>query len=146
MTIKITALGHAVLRTADLAHSLAFYRDVLGLHEVAAEQFDGQQWVFLTSGRTHHDLALVEDPSGSTTGPLHHLGFKVGDSIEELVRVKEALERSDVAILAALDFRVSQAIFITDPDGTTIELYVDTPGEPWRTNPAMVASAIPLTI
>ena len=146
MTIKISTLGHAVLRTPDLTRSLAFYRDVLGLHDVAAEQFDGQHWVFLTSGRTHHELALVEDPSGGAGGALHHLGFKVGNSIEELVRVKEELERGGIDVLAALDFRVSQAIFVTDPDGTTIELYVDTPGEPWRTDPTMVASAAPLTI
>jgi catechol 2,3-dioxygenase len=146
MTIKISTLGHAVLRTPDLARLLAFYRDVLGLREVAAEQFDGQPWVFLTSGRTHHELALVQDPSGAAGGTLHHLGFKVGNSIEELVRVKKELERGGVDVLAALDFRVSQAIFVTDPDGTTIELYVDTPGEPWRTDPTMVASAAPLTI
>jgi catechol 2,3-dioxygenase len=102
--------------------------------------------VFLTSGRTHHELAVVEDPPGGTTGPLHHLGFKVGDSIEELVGVKDELQRRGIAIVGTLDFRVSQAIFVTDPDGTTIELYVDTPGEPWRADPAMVASADPLTI
>jgi catechol 2,3-dioxygenase len=146
MTIKISTLGHAVLRTSNLERSLGFYRDLLGLNEVAAGHFDGQPWVFLTSGRTHHELALVEDPLAGTTGPLHHLGFKVGDSIEELVHIKEELEHSGVNVLAALDFHVSQAIFVTDPDGTTIELYVDTPGEPWRADPTMVATAEPLTI
>jgi len=82
----------------------------------------------------HHELALIEDPGGGAAGPLHRLGFKVGNSIEELIRVKEDPEHGGVGVLAALDLRVSQAIFVTDPDSTTIELYVDTPGEPWRTS------------
>jgi catechol 2,3-dioxygenase len=146
MTIKISTLGHLVLRTPDLGRSLSFYRDKLGLKEVASEEFDGLQWVFLTSGRTHHELALVEDPSGGPAGPLHHLGFKVGDSLEELVEVKDDLERAGVEVLVALDFQVSQALFVSDPDGTTIELYVDTPGEPWRRDPTLVASAAPLEL
>ena len=70
MTIKISTLGHVVLRTPDLAPARAFYRRPAGLQEVAAEEFDGQQWVFLTSGSSHHELALVEDPSAGRPGPF----------------------------------------------------------------------------
>jgi catechol 2,3-dioxygenase len=90
--IKISTLGHLVLRTPDLGRSLAFYRDILGLDKVASEEFDGQQWAFLTSGRTHHELALVEDPSRGPAGPLHHLGFKVGNSDGFTVRLARAAD------------------------------------------------------
>lgn len=146
MTIKISTLGHVVLRTPDLPTSLRFYR-TLGLHDVATEEFDGERWVFLSSGNSHHELALVEDPTtAGETGPLHHVGFKVGDSVDELVAVKADLEESGSPPLATLDFRVSQALFVRDPDGNMIELYVDTPGEPWRLDPTLVASATPIEI
>ncbi len=70
----------------------------------------------------------------------------MGDSLDELVRVKAELENGGAHLDATLDFRVSQALIMTDPDGTTIELYVDTPGEPWRSDPSLVAYAAPLEI
>ena len=146
MAIKITTLGHAVLRTPDLDRARSFYRGLLGLTEVATEEFDGQRWVFFSTGNSHHELALVEDRSAEFSGPLHHLGFKVGDSLDELVRVKSELDTAGAELHAALDFRVSQALIVTDPDGTTIELYVDTPGDPWRRDPSLVAFAEPLEI
>ncbi len=76
MSINISKIGHAVVSVADLERSLHFYRDVLGLREVARRDFDGQQWVFLSAGNSHHDLALVEAPPG-----LHHLAFNIdGDT------------------------------------------------------------------
>ena len=66
MTIKISTLGHVVLRTPDLDRARTFYRGLLGLHEVASEEFDGQQWVFFSTGNSHHELALVEDPSAAS--------------------------------------------------------------------------------
>src|SRR3990172_9274499 len=51
------ALGHVVLRVRDLKRSLAFYRDTLGLKEVARY---GARMVFLSCGENHHDLALQQ--------------------------------------------------------------------------------------
>ena len=146
MTIKISTLGHVVLRTPDLHRARAFYAGLLGLQEVAAEEFDGQQWAFFSTGNSHHELALVEDPSADRSGSLHHVGFKVGDSVEQLLRARAELDAAGAPLLATLDFRVSQAVIVTDPDGNTVELFVDTPGEPWRRDPSMVAFAAPLEI
>jgi catechol-2,3-dioxygenase len=45
-----------------------------------------------------------------------------------------------------LDLRVSQAIFLRDPDRHLIELYVDAHPEEWRSDPTLVASASPLDL
>ena len=58
-------LGHVVFYVNDLERSLAFYRDVVGFKEVG-RTFGGRA-VALTSGRTHHELLLIE--VGDVPGP-----------------------------------------------------------------------------
>ena len=60
MAVKVRKVGHVVLRVESLPRSLDFYSSVLGLREVARRDFGEGPMVFLTSGDTHHDLALVE--------------------------------------------------------------------------------------
>lgn len=146
--MQIKALGHAVLRVRNLERSVAFYRDVLGMREVA--RYRGKM-VFFSLGVNHHDLGLMEIGAQATDADpgavgLYHLAFKVGDSLDELRAVKAELEANGVAILGMSDHRVSQSLYIVDPDGIELELYVD--GDPalWRADPAAVAYIGPLNL
>ena len=118
--MKARYLGHVVFFVKDLARSLAFYRDVLGFQEIGTT-FGGAA-AALTSGRTHHELLLIEvgpapgPPSGRRLG-LYHIGIKVGDSLEELRAAKQELERVGVSITGMSDHTVSQSLYVTDPDG-----------------------------
>ncbi|MEA3202731.1 MAG: catechol 2,3-dioxygenase [Thermoplasmata archaeon] len=58
-------LGHVVFYVRDLQASLRFYRDLLGFKAVG-EAFGGQA-AALSSGRTHHELLLIE--VGDAPGP-----------------------------------------------------------------------------
>ncbi len=49
-------------------------------------------------------------------------------------------------VLVALDHRVSQGIYVADPDGNLLELYVDAIPELWRTDPSLVANSDPLSL
>ncbi len=144
MTITVSKVGHLVLRVSDLPRSLAFY-EMLGLREVARRDFGEGQMAFLSTGHAHHDLALVEAdvPRG---GALHHFALKVGDSLADLSDVRTALDAAGVTVHMALDHKVSQGLYIADPDGNLIELYVDAPREEWRENPSLVANSDPLTL
>ena len=144
----VKALGHAVLRVRDLERSLAFYRDTLGLKEVARY---GARMVFLSCGENHHDLALQEIGKGAPAlNPaavgLYHLAFKVGDNLQDLVEMKRRLEAAGVQILGASDHNVSKALYVLDPDGIEIELYTDEDPPIWKTNPRAVATIKPLAI
>jgi catechol 2,3-dioxygenase len=68
------------------------------------------------------------------------VAFKVGDSLQELRDFKAHLERHGVAILGMSDHRVSQSLYVRDPDGIEIELYVDANPAIWRDNPTAVAA------
>ena len=102
---------------------------------------------FLSTGNSHHDIALVAANSPSSgPGSLHHLALKVGDSLEDLRHVKQALAASSIIVHMSLDHRVSQGIYISDPDGNLIELYVDADETLWRHDPSLVANSDPLNL
>ncbi len=140
--MQIKQLGHVVLKVRDLAVSVPFYRDVLGLREVARY---GGNMVFFSLGENHHDLALLEvgahapAPSTDSVG-LYHVAFKVGDSLDELRALRDYLTRHGVPVLGMSDHAVSQSLYIRDPDGIEIELYVDADPSVWRDNPHAVAT------
>ena len=146
MAVKVQKVGHVVLRVESLPRSLDFYSSVLGLQEVARRDFGEGPMVFLTSGVTHHDLALVE--TGQRTGPgsLHHLAMKVGESLQALVDVKATVEAAGIPVRMALDHHVSQGLYVSDPDGNLIELYVEADPLIWQTDPGRVANSDPLAL
>lgn len=143
--MKARYLGHVVFYVKDLDRSLAFYRDLLGFQEVG-RAFGGVA-AALTSGRTHHELLLIEvgdvpgPPSGRRLG-LYHIGIKIGDSLEELRSAKIELERTGVTITGMSDHTVSQSLYLEDPDGNEVELYVDADPAIWKKNPAAVLAPI----
>ncbi len=138
-------LGHVVFYVKDLERSLAFYRDLLGFKEVG-RIFNGMA-AALTSGRTHHELLLIQvgdapGPSSGSRRGLYHIGIKVGDSLDELRQAKSELEQAGVAIDGMSDHTVSQSLYLKDPDGNEVELYVDADESIWKNDPSAVLSPI----
>ena len=143
--MKAHYLGHVVFYVKDLERSLVFYRDLLGFKEVG-RIFNGAA-AALTSGRTHHELLLIQvgDAPGPPTGRhrgLYHIGIKVGDSLDELRQVKRELDGAGIPIDGMSDHTVSQSLYLKDPDGNEVELYVDADESVWKNNPAAVVSQL----
>jgi catechol 2,3-dioxygenase len=149
--VEIQGVGHVVLKVTDLERALTFYRDALGLVEVAREDFGDGTMAFLSTGHNHHDVGLVEvgadarRPAGTDVG-LYHVAFKIGDDLDVLRAAKQHLEECGVAIQWTGDHGVSKSIYVADPDGNNIELYVDADPAIWRDNPAAVATAVDLDL
>ncbi|HWR83706.1 MAG TPA: VOC family protein [Candidatus Deferrimicrobium sp.] len=143
--MKAHYLGHVVFYVKDLERALAFYRDLLGFQEVG-RVFNGAA-AALTSGRTHHELLLIQvgnvpgPPTGRHRG-FYHIGIKVGDNLDELRGAKNDLERAGVTIDGMSDHTVSQSLYLHDPDGNEVELYVDADESVWKNNPAAVLAPI----
>ena len=143
--MKAHYVGHVVFYVKDLNRSLAFYRDLVGFQEIGTI-FNGKA-AALTSGRTHHELLLIEvgdapaPPSGHRRG-FYHVGIKVGDSLEELRKAKQELEEAGIVISGMSDHTVSQSLYLHDPDGNEVEVYVDSHAIDWKRNPSAVLSPI----
>ncbi|MBH0176522.1 MAG: VOC family protein [Nitrospira sp.] len=143
--MKAHYLGHVVFYVKDLERSLAFYRDLVGFQEVG-RIFNGMA-AALTSGRTHHELLLIQvgDAPGPSSGRrrgFYHIGIKVGDSLDALRQAKRELEQAGVSIDGMSDHTVSQSLYLKDPDGNEVELYVDADEALWKSDPAAVVSPI----
>ncbi len=151
--MEIKELGHLVLYVRELGRSVAFYRDVLGWRMIAPDgekplPFAGYAAFSSPNNRTHHELLLIEVGANATAIPggrrvgMYHFGLKVGDSDDELRDVVKVLNENDVPIYGASDHTVTHSLYIADPDGNEIELYIDVPGVDWKSNPALIAAPI----
>jgi len=147
--VEVKDLGHIVLYVRNLERSVAFYRDVLGFRPVFDGSLGFPAAAFTSaSGRTHHELLLIEvgpdaqaQPTGRHVG-LYHFGLKVGDSDDQLREALQRLQEAEVTITGASDHTVTHSLYILDPDGNEIELYIDVPGVDWAADPALVASPV----
>jgi len=151
--MEVKELGHLVLYVRDIERSSHFYRDVLGWRQVVPDPDDSATVapiaMFSAPGdRTHHELLLIEVgpdaapiPSGRRVG-MYHIGFKVGDTDDELRAALEDLRRANVEIVGASDHTVTHSLYLKDPDGNEIELYVDVESVDWRSDPSLFNAPI----
>ena len=144
--MRVAPLGHVVFYVESLERSLAFYRDLLGMSEIRAtdSKFCAAA---LTSGRTHHELLLIE--VGSLPGPIpgprrgfYHAGFCIGQNIQSLRDARDELIDAGVTIKGASDHGITQSLYLLDPDGNEIEIYVDDPSVDWRADPTTIVAPI----
>lgn len=151
--MPVTELGHVVLYVRDLDTASAFYGDVLGWPVIATVDLDGTRARAFSAGRTHHELLLIDVgpdaaplPTGRRLG-LYHFGVKVGDTDDELRAMLSRLHHHDVTIVGRADHTITHSLYVLDPDGNEVELYVDVPGVDWVANPeVMVAPVRPLRL
>lgn len=126
-------LGHVHLKVADLERSLTFYRDLLGFEETARI---GDDAVFLSTGGYHHHLALNTWRSKGGTPPppghtgLFHAAFLYPDRAA-LAQVTGRVLAAGYTLEGASDHGVSEAVYLSDPDGNGVELYWDRPRADW---------------
>jgi catechol-2,3-dioxygenase len=70
----------------------------------------------------------------------------IGTTLDELREARAHLEAHGIVDMRIRDHVVSQSIYVTDPDGTMVELYVDADPSTWRNTPDIVATSRPLTL
>lgn len=126
-------IGHVHLKVADLDRALAFYCGILGFE---LKQRFGRQAAFLAAGGYHHHIGLNtwasrggHPPAPGTTGLFHAAILypsraTLADALRRLVKAQYPLD-------GASDHGVSEALYLTDPEGNGLELYVDRDEKDW---------------
>ncbi len=133
-------VGAVRLQVSDLAASLAFYTRVLGFSVLSLENTraalgpaNGPVLVEL------HELRGIRRVSRRGLIGLYHFAILLPD--------RKALGRfvahlGDAGVYAgSADHLVSEAVYLTDPDGLGIEVYADRPRSEWKTHGPEIAMA-----
>jgi len=135
------------LKVKDLEGSLHFYSHLLGMkkkdlpaHEV--ELYSDINKPYLLK------LIVTPDakyPATDNTG-LYHIALRFPNR-KELARVFMRLFENKYKFQGFSDHTVSEAIYLADPDGNGIELYVDKPKDEWTyNNVEIVMDTLPLNL
>ena len=129
---KETRLGRVKLQVADLARSIEFYEEVLGLRTASG---DSSRAVLAAHGDDAPIVELHERP-GAKSNPvrsrlgLFHVAILMPDrpSLGRFVKHLGAIN----ARAGASDHLVSEAFYLQDPDNLGIEVYADRPRSTWK--------------
>jgi catechol 2,3-dioxygenase len=138
-------IGVVKLVVRDLAAVGAFYRQVIGLNRIEA----GKDFERLGTGET----VLIElehrakaRPQSRREAGLFHTAFLL-PTREDLGSWLRFAAEAQVPIEGAADHRVSEAIYLADPEGNGIEIYADRPPALWpRRAGALEMATDPLDI
>jgi catechol 2,3-dioxygenase len=138
-----TTVGPVHLTVADLDRSLKYYREAVGLDVL--EQADDR--AALGAGERKL-LGLVEalgaEPAYGYTG-LYHFALLLPERID-LARWLSHAGRDSVPLVGLSDHFVSEAIYLSDPDGHGIEIYWDRPREVWEGHVLERMTTLPLDV
>jgi catechol 2,3-dioxygenase len=139
-----TRIGRVSLRVGNLERSLAFYRDVAGFR-VIRSQAGPDAWAELGAQGSDDVWLALREQRGLRAVPrrgligLYHFALLLPDR-PALGRFLRHIAAAGVAPGAA-DHLVSEALYLTDPDGIVMEVYRDRPREEWRISRRELAMA-----
>lgn len=140
--VSIAGIG---LKARDAEGLSAYYRELLGLEELSR---DGNQLVLGAGDRAL--LTIEEDkalrPDNPRDAGLFHTAFLLPERADLARWVQRAIEKR-TRVDGASDHLVSEAIYLTDPEGNGIEIYSDRPASGWQwRNGEVEMATLPLDI
>jgi catechol 2,3-dioxygenase len=128
-------LDRVTLRVRHLDRARDFYQNMLGLYP----SIEGDGTITFSSGPDEPALFELEEsstapPRPSAAAGLFHVAL-LFPTRESLGRMLTRLIRAGVR-LGSADHGVSEALYLADPEGNGLELYVDRPASAWPTGEA----------
>ncbi len=138
-TTTPVSVARVGLKARDAEALAKFYRDVVGLRELAR---DGGTVSLGAGGRAL--LEIEADPAAKPDDPrsagLFHTAFLLPSRTDLGRWVKHAIEKH-FPVTGASDHLVSEALYLNDPEGNGIEIYADRPRDAWKWNGSSVEMA-----
>ncbi len=146
-----TRLGRVLLAVSNLERSVDFYTNVIGL-SLLSETTTGQHRVahLGIKGAPQVLLQLQQTPGVQpihrrTRLGLYHTAFLL-PTREALAAFIHHLQTRGIPFGSA-DHLVSEALYLTDPDGLTVEVYADRPSDQWTVEDReLLLGVLPLTL
>ena len=125
----IPQLSHFGIYVRDIDAMTRFYTRVFGLH-LTDTGIGGTfkcQLNFLSGSSTqHHQLVLASGRAADTPSSVMQMSFKV-QAIDELRRIRAGALAAGASGMRGLNHGNALSIYFSDPEGNTVEVYLDTP-------------------
>ncbi len=123
-------IGRVGLRARDADRVAGYYRSLLGLSETR------RSGTTISLGVGGRDLLEIEGSSAlkeddPRSAGLFHTAFLL-PSRADLARFMRHTTDARIPVQGASDHFVSEALYLTDPEGNGVEIYADRPSESWR--------------
>ena len=138
-----TTVGAVHLTVSDLERAVDYHRTVVGLELL---ERDGGRAVLGAGG---HELLVLVERAGARSGAgytgLYHFALLVPRRAD-LARWLAHAARDRVRLVGLSDHFVSEAIYLSDPDGHGIEIYWDRPRQAWEGQVAERMTTMPLDV
>lgn len=123
-----TRMGFVHLRVRDLPRALDFYKGMLGMRVLQ------QEGNTVTLGADEPIVRLTGDPTAPERPPfatgLYHVAILLPER-KHLARILEHFSVFRQPLSGAADHLVSEALYLSDPEGNGIEIYTDRPRDSW---------------
>ncbi|MBV9330751.1 MAG: VOC family protein [Alphaproteobacteria bacterium] len=118
--MTLDRLDHVTVRCTDLAHSRAFYSDVLGMVDGDRPDFGFPgAWLYLADRPVVHLIGGPGAKQAAGTGHVDHIAF----AARGLSETKARLESRNITFEErGVPGRALRQLFLHDPDGVAIEL------------------------
>ncbi|MCA9981555.1 MAG: VOC family protein [Anaerolineales bacterium] len=127
-----TTIGTVTLNVANLKQMTAFYRKVIGLQVLATSTET------VTLGTPTRPLIHLHHLSHGTSpqrgSGLYHLALRVPNRAALARWLRHYVEQEAPGWQGASDHGVSEALYLSDPEGNGLEIYCDRPPEAWQVN------------
>jgi len=135
-TVRIKKLNHVAWRCIDAEQTRHFYEDILGLPLVHTIQADHVPSTGAYNPYFHIFFAMADgsclaffdlgDKRGATVSDdmpkwVHHFAMQV-DTVEEVVAMKERLEKAGIDVIGITDHHFVKSIYFFDPNGIRLEV------------------------
>ena len=134
-------MGAVHLTVADLARSLAYYEQAIGL------RVHGRENGTARLGTGGEDLLLLTEQPGAQSAEgysgLFHFALLL-PTRADLGRWLKHAARDRIELTGMSDHRVSEALYLRDPDYHGIEIYADRPRETWEGKVGQTMTTLPL--
>ena len=130
--IRLTGIGHVLLRVSDVERSKTFYSTILGLEVTEEDPEHGGVFMALEGHAHSLDLFPVTDqaddapPRAPGSLGLGHVAFRV-NSEEALRDAYFGLQEHGVKVARTIDHVSQKSIYFHDPDGNMLEIYYELP-------------------